>query len=247
MYITLHCIALTTVRHSDTRVLLRAWSREHGAVTFALPAGKGRGATRTRALTMPMGRFEGVSDVGAPSSPRKEILYIRDLTLSKSNTERGMRFTGDNPIISPVKQMVAGILAVILRGVEADEAMDAYLNRAIDSLENTTQRGVANFIDFFLFGLARYMGIMPDLREPGVGEVFDMREARFRHTQPLHGDYVAWPWSQWVWKLGRMNFDNFHHFKFTRQQRREIYDYLSRYYCYHLSINSIGPNPEWIF
>lgn len=80
MYTALHCIALRTVRHSDTKNIVSAWSRELGRVAFAFPAGSGREARRRRALTTPLALFEGQCEL----RPGREIHTIRDLRRSRA-------------------------------------------------------------------------------------------------------------------------------------------------------------------
>ncbi|MDE6153062.1 MAG: recombination protein O N-terminal domain-containing protein, partial [Muribaculaceae bacterium] len=53
MYTTLDCIALRTVRHSDRHSILSAYTRQRGRMSFLIPAGNGREATRRRAMLMP--------------------------------------------------------------------------------------------------------------------------------------------------------------------------------------------------
>ena len=51
-------VALKMTRYSDTQSILTAYSREWGKVAFAVSVGKGKGASRLRALTMPLGLVE---------------------------------------------------------------------------------------------------------------------------------------------------------------------------------------------
>ncbi|MBP3537467.1 MAG: recombination protein O N-terminal domain-containing protein, partial [Muribaculaceae bacterium] len=74
MLTPVHCIALRTVRLSDSRNLLSAWSREAGRITFAIPAGATREARRRKAMTSPLAFFEGIADI----RDNRDIQTVRD-------------------------------------------------------------------------------------------------------------------------------------------------------------------------
>ena len=90
-------IALKSTRYSDSQSILTAYSRELGRVSMAVPAGKGKGASRIRALTMPLSILECETDV----KPGREVMPIRQvrpvIVLGEVHTH-------------PVKQMLAMFL-----------------------------------------------------------------------------------------------------------------------------------------
>ena len=222
MYIPLECIALRCVRLSDTKNLLSAWTRTHGRVTFAIPAGASKEARRRRAITGPMMLFSGISDI----RPGKDIFSIRDI----QGSARSM-------IQSPDKTMVAIFLSEVLdrllRRGEPDAVLSEYLFSAAETLAALSDKGdIANFHIIFLFHLSRFLGIGPRLDTDG--DIFDMREASFRHTPPLHPDYIDGRGTAILRALPRYGFTSGRRLPLNNASRREALNRILDFYGIHL-------------
>lgn len=224
MYRNLHCIALRTVRHSDSKNLLSAWSREAGRLSFAIPAGSGREAARRRSLTSPLAFFEGVSDL----KPGREIYSIRDVRPGPGSLAMEA---------SPVKTMTAMFLAefldLMLRRSEADESLSDFL---FDSLREfaamTDAASIANFHLVFIYRLTIPAGIEPQTDAPGT--IFDLRDGSFRMARPLHDDWLAPDESECLRRLARVHYNNAAEAGLDRAMRNRLLDSLLRYYSIHL-------------
>lgn len=224
MYETLHCAALRTIRYSDTRSILSAWTAETGFMSFALPAGKGREASRRRALTMPLSAFECVCDI----RPGREIAFIRDI--------KPMR-VGLQMISDPVKLAMALFLAEVferlLRNCQRDDALSQIVFDTIDALNHAGPRGVANFALWTLYRLTVPLGIAPDMSAWSRGALFDLEGARWSRTAlSSHSDTVVQE-SAAARLLSRMTRSNIERICLSREARRRILDGLIRYYEIH--------------
>lgn len=96
MKLTIICLRLT--RHSDSRSILTALSREAGRVAMGVPAGNSREARRLRALTMPL----SVLTCETVARPGQEILPIRQAAAARVTASLHSH---------PVKQMMAMFVA----------------------------------------------------------------------------------------------------------------------------------------
>ncbi len=181
MFTHLQCIALRRTPVSDSRVLLNVWSRQAGPLTLAFPAGSGREARRRRALCGPMAIFEGAADV----RPGREVVSMRDF----------MPLPGSVALAAPdvprdmVAAFLAELLSALLRRSSPDADLSDYLFAGATRLGSATC-SPATFHLEFLAGLTAPMGIAPDLSAAGPGMIFDMREACFRPSMPLHRDVL---------------------------------------------------------
>lgn len=232
MYTPLHCIALRTVRHSDSRAILTAWSSELGRVSIGMPDGKGREATRRRALTMPLSLFEAVADV----RPGREILSVRDMRPMSGSPASG----APGPARTMLHFFLAEVLDRLLRQSVPDPLLSDYVFGSIRRLGRlSSPAGAANFHLVFLFGLTRFLGIAPDTAVPAGSEpdklIFDMRDATFRRTPPRHPLFHSGQEAAAVALLGRLTFDNMHIAHFTRDERARILDGIIDYYRLHLT------------
>lgn len=222
MYTHLDCIALRCVRLTDSKNLLSAWTRTHGRVTFAIPAGASKEARRRRAITGPMMLFSGVSDI----RPGHDVLFIRDI---QSHASVSMP--------SPEKTMIAIFLSEVLdrllRRGEVDPALSEFLFSSATALAGLTAHGdIANFHIIFLFRLTRFLGIEPCL--DGDGTVFDLRQAGFRPTPPLHHDFIEGRAARLVRILPRFDYQNGHMLPLDNQSRREALSRILDFYGIHL-------------
>lgn len=228
MYIQLHCIALRRTPVSDSRVLLNAWSREAGPLTLAFPAGAGREARRRRALTAPMAVFEGSADLRAG----REVASMRDflpmagsVAMAPPDVPRDMTAT-----------FLAEVLAAVLRRSAPDAALSDYLFSGAGNLADPA--GVAaDFHLRFLGGLTVPLGIAPDVSAAAPGMIFDMREACFRPSLPLHGDVLEGDDALYFAALAR-GFNNntaeIDPLKADRAMRSRTLRALLAYYSIHL-------------
>lgn len=222
---TLHIIALRTIRHSDSRSILTAYSREHGRMSFAVPAGKGRSASRISALTMPLSFIECTADV----RPGREISTLRSPAPALALTT-----VHSNPLKQMTAMFLAEILAVILRESQGDEAVFRFIENAVRLLDIAEGRSLANFNLWFLYNLGRLLGIEPDTSTYAPGSLLDLRDGVWRAGMALHPDVANAVESSAVWRLSRMTVTNMHLFRYTRQERNMLLDGILRYYTMHL-------------
>ena len=221
----IHLIALKLVKYSDRQSILTAYSLEAGCVSFAIPMGAGKAASRTRALTMPLSILTAVADVEG----KREIPPLRNPVPSPP-------LCGVNS--SPLKQMiamfVAELLSVLLKESQPDEAMFRFLVSSIRILDCAVGREVANFPLAFLYNLARQAGIEPDRSTYRAGRVFDMRDGLWRDTVPVaHHDYLGTEESRIAATVSRITMENMGKFDFSRAERNRALDLMLEYYTMH--------------
>lgn len=224
MFETLHCIALRTIKYSDSRSILSAWSAERGYVSFAMPAGKGREAGRRRALTMPLAAFEGVCDI----RDDRDVMFIRDL----KPMHVGMAMISD-PAKLAMALFLAEVFEKLLRNSQHDDALSLMIFDTVDALNRTNSRGVANFALWTLYRLTVPLGIEPDMSDWRPQALFDLEGARWRMTLPDAGTSFVGDEAKAIRVLSRMSRENIERLRMTRETRRAMLDGLLRYYDLH--------------
>lgn len=225
MYETIHCLSLRLVRHDDATSILTAWSAERGRVAVSIPAGAGREAQRRRALATPMALVEGV----VVSRPGRDVLRLRDM-----RPWVVMSSLRSHPVKAAVALFLADVLDGVLRTAPADEHLSRFLFDAVRLLDGLTRpAAVANFHLWFLRALATFTGIAPDYGSWRPGMVFDMSEAVFRSTPPLHGRYLEPAQAAAVHMLGRLTPANMGRLRLNRDTRRRLLEGILEYYALH--------------
>lgn len=231
---TLHILPLRLVPHTDRTSILSAYSRQLGSLTFAVPAGAGVGATRRRALLMPLNPLE----VEATIRPGKEVHTFR-------NPRALMPLHGvlTSPVRTSVAMFMAEVLQIILRQSEGDALLYDYITDAMARL-NDERTHVANFPLAFLTGLASVLGIAPDAGNYRKGRIFDMLDACFRTGMPLHGKALSVAESEVAAKVMRLSWRNMSCYRFTRAERAETLDRMLEYYTLHYANLTNLHSPE---
>lgn len=230
----IHCIALRTVRHSDSTSIVTAWSRERGRIAVAVNAGAGREARRRRALMMPLGMFEGIGHF----KPGEDICRMSDVRLTP----------GATPVPSAMGAVVAlflaDFLATVLRDCPADPLLSDFLFSEIASMGSLSETALANFHLMIIYRMGHFLGIEPDLSSYAPGRWFDMREARFTAAPPLHRQCLDPDRSRGVVLLSRLNRRNLSRVRLSRVDRNTLLDSILDYYAlHHASLSSLASLP----
>lgn len=219
-------IALKMTRYSDTQSILTAYSRELGKVTFAVAVGKGKGASRLRAMTMPLGLVECDTDM----RPGRDVMPLRQA--------RPLAVLSDihsNPLKQMMAMFLAEVLSFVLRESVPDAHMYDYISASARYLDGISVSEVANFHICFLVHLGRLLGIVPDVSTYLPGTMLDMRDGIWRRSVPLHGEVLTPEESESAIRLQRMTYANMSTFRFTREQRARVLDLVLRYYTLHVT------------
>lgn len=225
MYETLRCVALRTIKYDDRKSITTAWSREHGRVSFIIPAGNSREARRRRALMQPLCLFEGESDI----RPGHGLLTVRDV--------RPLHVLPDlcyDPAKAVVALFAAEVLERILRESPPDGPLTDFIFDAVVRLDAMRRPvGVANFPVLFLYKLGFFLGIEPDAGEWSPGRMLDMSEGRYRVSAPVSGRWLDASDTQTAIMLHRMTFATSERIGISRAVRRRMLDAILEYYGIH--------------
>lgn len=219
-------ISLKITRYSDTQSILTAYSREWGKVAFAVNVGKGKGASRLRALTMPLGLVECDTD----ARPGRDVLPLRQARPLAVLTDMH-----SNPVKQMMAMFLAEVLSVVLRESVPDPNIYDYVAASARYLDSLPTNEVANFHICFLMHLGRILGIEPDVSTYAPGAMLDMRDGIWRPTPPLHGEVLTPEESATALSISRMTFANMGSFRFNRMQRARALDLVLRYYSLHVT------------
>lgn len=211
-------LPLRLTPHSDRTSILAAYSRELGSVAFTIAAGSKR-----RALFMPLNPIEVQTTV----RPGRELL-----TLSEPRALMPLHTIISSPERTALAMFMAEVIAPIVRQGGPDPTLFDYIYNAIVRLNNP-DTPTANFHLCFLTRMAVILGIAPDISSYRPGKVFDMLDAQFRDSAPLHGHYLSPAESSAVARICRITWENHGQFKFSGQQRAEVLNRILQFYTLH--------------
>lgn len=230
MYQHLDCIALRTVKVSDSKNILSAWTRTFGRLSFSIPSGAGREARRRRAICGPLAAFEAECDV----RPGRDIHSLRDVRACASSLS-----LASSPAKSVVAIFLSEVLDLLLRRSEPDEALSDFLFGSAEAFAAISDNSLtASFHIIFLYHLTHYAGIEPDMSGYAPGTVFDLREGVFRATHPLHPDFLTADEAALFASLPAARYDA--PLGIDHTARRRLLNAILKYYGLHLmSLSSL--------
>lgn len=220
---TLRIIPLRLTPHSDRTSILQAYSREAGAVSFAVPAGTGASAARRRALLQPLTPLE----VEATIRPGRDVHTFRE-----PRALMPVHAILTCPERRAVAMFLAEVLQSVLRQGEADALIFDFIVDALARL-NDSAVSTSNFHITFLIGLATLLGIAPDPDDYRPGRLFDMLDGRFRTSSALHGHTLSARESAAAARLLRMNWNNMARFRMSASERASALERVLEYYTLH--------------
>lgn len=201
-----------------------------GRLSLLVPAGNGKSAARYRALTMPMAAFECVASI----KPAREIHPFKDL--------KPLPLSLQGDLSHPVKSVMAFFLAdfftSVLREPFAEEAMFRLLSELARLLWTLNAARLTNLHILALLRTLDIMGISPDITTFDEKRRFNLTEGVWTRELVACADNKLLDTSEsvFLFKLMKMNELNFHFFKFNRDERNLIVDYIIKY----LELHGVG-------
>lgn len=228
MLIASKALVLGKIPYNDRIAIATLFLREEGFVSYRVPieGGKKSSATRFRRFLYPLSEVEIIAEHLSSRSLQtiKEIApsSIRlDLTLNP--TKRALSF------------FLAEILEKLLRNGRCDPPIYDFISFSLETLDKATQ-GIENFHLAFLFQLLYPLGIAPEWRESFTqyipGSYFSLREVRFLYSPPL-SDFLNPQESLFLRSFAKISYKNMHFFQLNGKERRQILEYLFRFYRIH--------------
>ena len=195
-----------------------------GRVACLLPAGGGREARRRRALLQPLCPVQCVVSV----APGRDVMPMREPV-----ADPPLPMLTADPMRSVVALFLSEVLANVLRASQGEPLLFDFIADAARRLD-ADDAPLANFNIVFLTHLLDFLGVAPDMGGYRRGMTFDMLDALFRQTPALHGRCLGIEESEAVARIGRMDWDNAHRYKYTRAQRARVLDGILEYYSLHV-------------
>lgn len=217
-------IVLHTVKYNDKSNIIHIYTETEGEMSFLVPLPRSRKATVKSVLFQPLSIVEFEAEI----RPKTGLHPIK---------EARMWYLFHTLPYDPYKSAIAMFLAEFLFRALKEEAENrplfAYLIHSIQWLD-TCDSNFANFHLVFLMRLSRFLGLYPNTENYTDGCYFDLMNACFSPSKPLHGMFVRPEEAAQIRTLLRMNYDTMHLFSMSRRERNRCLDIMDEYYRLHL-------------
>ena len=197
-------IVLSTLRYTDTKVIVTMFTQRHGSVGFMVRMPHSRRSVMQNVLLTPLSLLEVDMDY-QETARLQRLVDVR--------VEEPYQSLPYHPMKQTIALVLSEFLYYSLREEQANPELYAYLENSLLWLDNRRER-FANFPLAFLIHLSRFLGFWPDMEE--AQKVLRQGEDAL---VPL---------------MLRMDFPTMHLFRFTREQRQRLLQVLNDYYRLHV-------------
>lgn len=222
-FITTPAIVLHRTRYSDRYSITQLYTREVGRIGVLVPE-RTRGKNVLREYLRPLAEVE----VTLQLRPKRDLAHIQEVQAIHLRHAVHM-----HPAKGAQALFLSEFLHRILITPQADEALYDHLATALSFWEGA-QVGVANFHLCLLLRLLPELGIAPHVSLPSHPEeqFFSLAEQAFFPEQQAY--CLSLSASEHLLTFLRMDYHTMHRFRYSREERGQILDYLLTYYQLHL-------------
>lgn len=217
-------VVLHSLKYNDTSQIVDIYTEQHGHVSYMVPVSRSKKSGVRGALFLPLALIEFESDY------RPNVSIHRMKEVKAAYVFRSLPY---DPYKSAIALFLSEFLYRALREEAENPPLFAYLIHSIQWLD-MCERSCANFHLVFLMRLSRFLGLYPNLEDYYPGACFDLRNACFTGTLPLHSDYIAPEEASRLVTLMRMNYDTMHLFEMSRTERVRCLEVMNQYYRLHV-------------
>lgn len=218
---TYHCIVLSTLRYKDNDLIIKAFSREIGLVSFIH-----RGVYKPKKGSTKSAFYQVLSqNLISTSAKNNDLKTVRDVT---SNYLYTSLYT--NVFKSSIAMFLSEVLSASIKEEHQNIALFEFLKTAFTYLDLSDH--FANFHLFFLVKLSKFLGFYPDFNE-NAPDSFNLRTGKFELN--LQDNYVIEGESALFMKAFlKSDFDSYESIKMNSKQRNDFLNNLLLYFELHL-------------
>lgn len=215
---------LHSLKYGEQRVIVDMFTRAQGRVSFIVSLPKTNKGKLKKQYFQPM----TLLSIEADLRPQTQLQKLRDASLLLPLSS----LHSDPPKLS-IALFLSEFLCHSLKSEQQNEPLFQYVTSSMEWLDGCTAHYV-NFHLVFLMRLSRFLGFYPNLDDYTDGACFDLRNATFCTSPPLHQDFLLPQEASHIQLLMRMNYTSMHLFRLTRAERNRILELLLLYYRLHL-------------
>ncbi len=216
-------IILSSIKYSETSVIMKCYSENYGILSFII-----KGIRSKKRTKFSLGNIEPLSIVEIEFTKLKkgELSHLKNIKNVVIYDD--LRF---NIIKSNIALFLSEFLNTILRFEEENIGLYRYIKEALIDLDKIKK--YENFHIHFLIDFLKFLGIKPEINNKNY-KFFDIKNGVFKNTndsQYCVGGKLVDEFK----KLLGTNFDAYFEILKTTNQRRNMTNFLMNYYKYHVS------------
>jgi DNA repair protein RecO (recombination protein O) len=226
-------IVFQKFKYSESAIITKIYTEEFGVLSFIIRGLKSKKSTIKIAYFEPL----TILDLVVLHREGKELHQIKEIKVI--HTYNDLLF---NRVKQSILLFLYEILIKTLREETPNKPLFDWLFHALTWLD-LTEKNVINFHLVFLFQFSRFLGFYPKFSDQAEVNFFDLQEGLFQQNQPEHPNYISGNIVHLMAEIGKSTFEDSYQIKLGNANRRQIVDFLVRYYQLHMpnihQINSL--------
>jgi len=163
-------VVLTKIKYSETSIICKIFTKNHGLKTYLVRGARKKKATLKSSLFHPLYRV----DISGYNKEGKDINILREINLQSFNQPINYQ----DPRKSAISVFFAEIIASTLPPDEPDNDIYSFVSSLSEDLEELNSN-FAGFVVFKIWRLTRFLGIIPSLPLLGSNIYFDLKKGEF--------------------------------------------------------------------
>lgn len=224
MLIKTKAIVLRHLKFGDSSLIVDLFTEHQGRLSFMVRIPKTQKGKLKKQLFQPM----TVLEIAYDYRQRASMQHLRDARIAIPFVSIPI-----NPVKMSLSLFLAEFLYYCTRDEQQNEPLYQYIENSISWLDAAGQ-SYANFHLVFMMRLSRFIGFYPNLDDYVEGCYFDLRNASFDITAPLHPDFLQPVEAARINTLIRMNYETMRLFRMNRLERNRITELILYYYRLHV-------------
>ena len=227
-------VVLRSLKYDDNSLIVDIYTATRGMVSFMVKLPKSRKAAVKGVFLRPLSILELDFDYRQKAALQR----IRDVRFA---------YAYQSLPYDPYKSAMALFLAEFLcRALKHEADNGPLFSYVLYSLEwlDASERAFSNFHLVFITRLTRFLGFYPNVEAWHEGDFFDMANACFVPSRPLHHACLEPREAALIPLFMRMNYDSMRFFAMNRLERERYLEVLNEYYRLHIPEFPALKSPE---
>lgn len=217
-------IVLSSAKYNDRFAITQIFTSDFGRVAYLLPQARSKKSKINQALFFPL----SVINLEVEHFPLRQIHRIKE-----AQRHFPLYSLNVNVIKVSFAFFLSEFLVKVLYETSENELVFRFIKESILILE-AKEKGLANFHLAFMFQLAQFLGVSPNLDNYKKGAFFDLMKGEFTLSRPSHNHFLNPQQSSFLQLFKRMNYQNMHLYRLSQSDRNSLINNMLDYYRIHV-------------
>lgn len=218
-------IVLKTIKYSDSKFIVKIYTRDFGIKTFFVPVSRSSKSKLKQALLQNLTQLK----IECESRENKQFASLKEITCNYHYLDLTL-----NVFKSSIASFLNEVILNCIKEEEKNETIFDFITFSFQWLDHA-EENYTNFHLYFLIELSRHLGFYPQNNYSASLNYFDLQNGSFCNLAPSHANYLIGENARLISDLLMLDVKNLRLFNITKQERELILNDLIQFYKLHVS------------